>query len=81
MYKLQSDYHNLRRFSKIRNTRNYNRDIIIKKLTQDKRWSNQFEFVKIASDVKPSFMNMPILLNKNLLIKKKFSYINSKNWV
>ncbi len=60
-----------KRFSKIRNTRNYNRDIIIKKLTQDKRWSNQFEFVKIASDLKPSFMNMPILLNKKFINKKK----------
>ena len=61
----------LRRFTEIKNARTYNRNLIIKNLKNDKRWNNQFEFIKISNDIKPSYMVMPILLNKKFLKKKK----------
>ncbi len=56
--------------------RNRNRNLIIKKLKKHKNWDNQFEFVKISSDIKPSWFGVPILLSKkyskikNIFLKK-----------
>ena len=61
----------LKRFNKIKNARTNNINMIIQNLIKDKRWKNQFEFIKIPKDVKPSFMVMPILLNKKFAYKKK----------
>lgn len=61
----------LKRFNKIKNARTYNIKMIVQNLIKDKRWKNQFEFIKIPKDVKPSFMVMPILLNKKFAYKKK----------
>ena len=61
----------LRRFNEIQNARSHNRNIIIKNLVKDKRWNNQFNFIEIPKDIKPSYMVMPILLNKKFLKKKK----------
>ena len=57
-----------------------NRKKIINSLTKDKRWKNQFYFLKVPKDVKPSYMVFPIFLNPNLEYKKiKFiNYIEKK---
>ena len=61
----------LRRLNEIQNARSYNRNMIIKNLIKDKRWDNQFNFINIPKDIKPSYMVMPILLNKKFFKKKK----------
>ncbi|MDA7733631.1 aminotransferase class I/II-fold pyridoxal phosphate-dependent enzyme [Candidatus Pelagibacter sp.] len=61
----------LRRFNELKNARTHNKNMIIQNLTKDKRWKNQFEFIEIPKDVKPSFMVLPILLNKKFAHKKK----------
>ncbi len=61
----------LKRLNKIQNARTYNRNMVMQNLTKDKRWKNQFEFIKIPENVKPSYMVMPILLNKRFTHKKK----------
>ena len=61
----------LKRFTEIKNARTYNKNLIIKNLKKDKRWNNQFEFIKIPKDINPSYMVMPILLKKKYLKKKK----------
>ena len=53
--------------------RNYNRNKIINSLKNNKKWSNQFDFVKINLNIKPSWFGLPMLINKNFIgVKKKF---------
>ncbi len=61
--------------------RTKNRDKIINGLKNDSRWKNQFQFVEIPKNIFPSFMGLPILLNKkmNKEIKMKLLfYLESK---
>ena len=53
-----------------------NRKKIIDSLKNDVRWKNQFYFLKVPKDVKPSYMVFPIFLNPNLKHKKK-RFINT----
>ena len=60
--------------------RNQNRNIIIKTLKSSKKWKNQFNFINIPQNIKPSWMGFPILLSKKFRNKKnKFiNYLDSK---
>ena len=51
--------------------RKFNKDKIINSLTKDKRWNNQFSFIEIISNVNPSYMVLPFLINEKFKLKKK----------
>ena len=55
--------------------RSLNKNIIIDKIKKDKRWNNQFSFVYIPKNVEPSYMSLPIFINKKFKDKKK-KFIN-----
>ena len=67
-----NQFKRLKNFMKIRST-NYKK--IINGLKKSKNWNNQFTFLKINPNVKPSFFGFPILLNKRYLGKRK-KYLN-----
>ena len=67
-----NQFKRLKNFMKIRST-NYKK--IINGLKKYKNWNNQFTFLKINPNVKPSFFGFPILLNKRYLGKRK-KYLN-----
>ena len=59
-----------------------NRKKIIDNLKKDVRWKNQFYFLDVPSNVKPSYMVFPIFLNPDLKHKKKkFINIIEKKWL
>ena len=64
-----SQFRSLDSFIKIRKINRYK---IIKKLTSDKRWSNQVAFVENSSSVKPSWFGLTMLLDKRFKYKKKY---------
>ena len=64
-----------KRIETLKRNRNYNRKQIIKKITKSQKWNNQFKFVKIPKDIKPSWMGLPIIINEKLRNKKK-KFIN-----
>lgn len=67
------------RFEKLRSIRSENRKKIIKSILKDKRFNNQFSFIEIPKNIKPSFMGLPIILNKKFEnIKKKFIFLIEK---
>ena len=45
--------------------------MIIKKLKSSPKWNNQFNFVEVPKDIKPSYMGLAIILNKKYKLKKK----------
>ncbi len=65
-----------KRLNKFIKTRTENRNKIINALKMDPRWNNQFQFIEIPKNINPSFMGLPILLNKkmNKKIKMKFLF-------
>ena len=53
--------------------RNLNRNLIINKIKNSKNWDNQFNFFDPVKNLEPSWMGLPILLNKKFRkCKKKF---------
>ena len=64
-------YSQFKRLDKFINNRTFNNNIIKKKLISDKRWKNQFSFVQIIKNIKPSYMVLPIILNERFKSKKK----------
>ena len=48
-----------------------NKKKIIDSLKKDKRWKEQFKFVEYSKRIEPSYMVLPILLNKKFFNKKK----------
>jgi CDP-4-dehydro-6-deoxyglucose reductase, E1 len=67
------------RLDKLRSTRSENRKKIIENITNDKRFNNQFSFIDIPQNIRPSFMGLPIIVNKKFTnIKKKFIYLIEK---
>ncbi len=71
-----------KRLSSFIKNRIYNKNLIIKLLRKDKRWNNQFNFVKIDKQISPSYMVFPILINqKYKLKKKKFISLIEKNGI
>jgi len=67
-----NQFKRLKTFIKIRNI---NCKKIINGLKKSKTWNNQFSFFKINPNVKPSFLGLPILLNKKYFGKRK-RYLN-----
>ena len=51
--------------------RNFNRNLIIKKIKNSKSWNNQFYFFDPVKNLEPSWMGLPILLNKKFKKSKK----------
>ena len=73
-----SQFKRLGQFIKIRTS---NRERIISSLKKDPRWNNQFRFIKIPKNIFPSYMGLPILLNKSMNKKVKMEllfYLESK---
>ena len=65
-----NQFKRINKFIKIRNT---NRNKIINFLKTHNRWNNQFTFVKVDINTKPSWFGLPILINKKYAhIKNKF---------
>ena len=60
-----------KRLDFFKKTRSMNKKKIIDTLKKDKRWNNQFEFVKYSKKISPSYMVLPILINKKFSHKKK----------
>jgi len=50
------------------------------KIKNSKKWNNQFDFIEIPKNIKPSWMGFPILLSKKFRKKKKkfMNYLDSK---
>ena len=59
---------------------NINRNLIINELQSSKKWDNQFKFIEIPKNIKPSWMGFPILLSKKFKKKKKkfMNYLDLK---
>tara|TARA_A100001015_G_scaffold130874_1_gene145191 strand:+ start:4911 stop:6167 length:1257 start_codon:yes stop_codon:yes gene_type:complete len=55
-----------KRLDKFIDIRTDNRKKIIQSLKRDPRWNNQYRFVEIPKNIKPSFMGLPIFLNENM---------------
>jgi CDP-4-dehydro-6-deoxyglucose reductase, E1 len=69
-----------KRLNQFIKNRSLNKKKIINKIQKDKRWNNQFNFVDIPLKTNPSYMVLPIFLNKRYKNKKKFfiSFIEKK---
>ena len=65
-----NQFKRLNEFIKIRNK---NRNKIINTLKINNKWNNQFSFVRVDDNSKPSWFGLPILINKRYThIKRKF---------
>ena len=64
-----------KRLNSFMRTRNFNRDLIIKKILTNKDWNNQFRFINVPKFITPSWFGLPILIN-NKFIKKKKKFLN-----
>jgi len=71
-----------KKLDKFKLSRNINRSKILKKLISLKNWKNQFEFIQPRKNLDPSWMVLPILVNKKYKnVKKKFLNYLDKNGV
>ena len=59
--------------------RDENRNKIISRLKENKKWNNQFKFVPTKVKVSPSWFGLPLIINEKYLNKKKFftKYLSS----
>ena len=68
-------FNQFKRLNKFMEIRNQNRDKIIKSLENNRKWNDQFKFVKIDKKIEPSWFGLPILVNnkykkvKNLFLE------------
>jgi len=62
-----NQYKRLNLFMKIRSE---NRKLIINTITENKKWNNQFDFIKPEKKMSPSWFGLPILINEKLKNKK-----------
>tara|TARA_B100000963_G_C22608713_1_gene663830 strand:+ start:289 stop:1566 length:1278 start_codon:yes stop_codon:yes gene_type:complete len=60
-----------KKLKKLIEIRTNNREKIIRSLKKDYRWKNQFNFVKVPKNIFPSYMGLPILLDKKMTKKIK----------
>ena len=69
-----------KRLNSMINIRINNRKKIINKLINSPLWNNQFSFLEVTKNVKPSFFGLPILINKKFLSKRKrfFNLLKTK---
>ncbi len=61
----------LKRLNNFMIIRNSNRELIINKIKSNKKWSNQFNFVNVNNQIKPSWFGLPIIVNNKFKNKKK----------
>ena len=74
-----NQFKRLNQFIKIRDI---NRNKIINNLKKNKKWNDQFTFVTVRNNIKPSWFGLPMLINKNYIHnKKKFLYYLSKKGI
>jgi len=74
-----NQFKRLNQFIKIRNI---NRNKIINNLKKNDKWKNQFSFVEVESNFKPSWFGLPILINKKYsYVKKEFLNYLSKRGI
>ena len=73
-------HNQFKRLNLLMRQRNENRNIIIKTLKSSINWNNQFQFIDVPHNIKPSWMGFPILLSKRFKDKKKkfVNYLDSK---
>ena len=73
-------HNQFKRLSKLKLQRNMNRNLIMNTILSSKKWNNQFNFVEIPKNLKPSWMGFPILLSKKFKKKKKkfMNYLDIK---
>ncbi len=64
-------HNQFKRLNKLKRTRNINRNLIINKITKSDKWNNQFSFFYPVKNLEPSWMGLPILLNKKYKKYKK----------
>jgi len=64
-------HNQFKRLNKLKRTRNINRNLIIDKITKSDKWNNQFSFFYPVKNLEPSWMGLPILLNKKYKKYKK----------
>ena len=64
-------HNQFKRLDKLKKERNKNRHKIIKKIISSKKWNNQFKFIKVPKNIEPSWMGLPILLDKRYISKKQ----------
>ena len=64
-------HNQFKRLTKLKLQRNINRNLIINEIRNSKKWNNQFKFIEIPKNIKPSWMGFPILLSKKKFRKKK----------
>ena len=68
-------HNQFKRLDLLKKQRNENRSIIIRHLKSSKSWNNQFKFIEIPKNISPSWMGLPIILDKKYINKKKL-FIN-----
>ncbi len=68
-------HNQFKRLNRLKQQRNQNRNIIINYLKSSKNWKNQFRFIEVPKKINPSWMGLPILLDKKFASKKQ-KFIN-----
>ena len=68
-------HNQFKRLNKLKQQRNQNRNTIISYLKSSKLWKNQFKFIEVPKKINPSWMGLPILLDKKF-VNKKQKFIN-----
>ena len=68
-------HNQFKRLEKLKELRNQNRNTIINCLKSSKNWKNQFKFIEVPREINPSWMGLPILLDKKFSSKKQ-KFIN-----
>ena len=71
-----NQFKRLKKFMKIRDS---NRSKIISNLINNQKWSNQYKFIKISKQIKPSWFGLPMLVDEKFSkIKNNFlNYLSS----
>ena len=72
-------HNQFKRLDKLKKMRNDNRNLIINKIKNSKKWKNQFSFIAPKKDFDPSWMGLPILINDKLKNKKNAFIDNLDN--
>lgn len=71
-----------KKLDQFKSSRNKNRSKILNKLISSKNWKNQFKFIQPRKNLDPSWMVLPILVNKKYKnVKKNFLNYLDKNGV
>ena len=60
--------------------RNINKDLIVREVENSSKWKRQFRFIKVPDNQKPSWMLLPIILDKKYKNKKRkfINYLENK---